>query len=67
MKKRFRKIVVGGKEYAYNIKNGGDGDGGNVLRIWFNKKMIHETEDSLNGEIIITPKFVAEFIISNGL
>lgn len=66
MRKRHRDIVVNGTKYAWTINNGGDGDGGNDLKIWLNKKVIYE--DIIGGHIEITPKMISEIIkeLENG-
>lgn len=60
MKKKFRELLVSDKKYGYTIKNNCDGDGGNKLCIWENKKIIHEVV--IPGHITITPKIVSEKI-----
>ena len=60
MKKKHRNITVNGKEYAWNVHNNVDGDGGNLVKIWYNKKVIFN--DIYGGHHNITPKFISEAI-----
>jgi len=60
MVKKYRNIIVDGIKYAYTIKHGGDGDGGNYLKIWKDKKILMGW--NINGSIILTPKYVADKI-----
>lgn len=62
MKKKFRNIVVDNIEYAWRTcRYNGDGDGGIGIRIWKDKKIIHETFHEGNYEPI-TPKTIADII-----
>lgn len=61
MKKKYREITVNGKKFTWSSgKNNCDGDGGNLLTIWFEKKPIHK--QLFGGHIEITPKLVSEII-----
>jgi len=60
MKKKHRDIVVNGKTYGWLVSPNDDPqDANDVLKIYFNKKLIH-SEDT-NG-MKITPAMVAEKI-----
>lgn len=61
MKKKYREIVVDGITYAWSIKNDCDGDGGNMVTIWENKKPIKEIL-VYDGTIEITPSIVEKMI-----
>jgi hypothetical protein len=60
MKKKYREIVVGGVLYGWTISNNCDGDGGNLLKIWLNKKPIYQ--QLYTGDSQITPETVRKFI-----
>jgi len=62
MKKNYREITVNDIPYGWTINNDCDGDGSNLLKIWFDKKVIYE--EIVEGCIIITPKFVSDIILS---
>jgi hypothetical protein len=61
MKKKFREITVDGKKYGWTLHNDCDGDGGNCIEIWYNKKIIHK--QLISGDIQITPKIISNIII----
>ena len=43
MKNKLRTIIVNDKEYKWSVSNYNcDGDGGSILKIWFNKILIYE-------------------------
>ena len=67
MKKRFRKIVVDGLEYAWTLQNGCDGDGGNFIKIFQNRQLIYEDHEGISGLIDITPRIIVEIIKENNL
>ena len=59
MKKKLRDIVVNGKEYKWSVAHPNcDGDGNCLLRIYYNKKLIHK---ELTGKQI-TPKYIRELV-----
>jgi hypothetical protein len=61
MKKRFREITVDGEKYGWCVNSVNcDGDGGKMLKIFRNKKLIYE--DLFGGDLVITPKGVADAI-----
>lgn len=60
MPKRYRNIEVNGILYGWTLKNGGDGDGGNFIQIWRNKKPIYE--ENMCGNIDVTHKLISEKI-----
>ena len=60
MKKKHRDITVGGIKYAWTIHNNCDGDGGNCVKIWKDKKIL--IDELIRGDIDITPKFISEII-----
>lgn len=55
MKKKYRDITVDHVKYAWNVI---DDDGDAILRIWEDKKIIHNSYVSTD----ITPKLVADTI-----
>lgn len=64
MKKIHRKITVDGFEYTWMAgKPNCDGDGGNLLSIYFFK--VEKYSEVLNGNITITPKLVEQKIREN--
>lgn len=60
MKKRHRDITVNGKKYAWTVKNDVDGDGGNLVKIFYNKKI--KFERLIPGNITLTPKYISKAI-----
>lgn len=61
MKKRYRDIVVNDVPYTWaSGKNNCDGDGGNPLTIWKDRKPIYT--ELISGNIQITPLLVRERI-----
>jgi len=65
MKKKYRNITVESKLYAWNVKSNVDGDGTNLIKIWFNKKVVYENLIPWKTEI--TPKLIRNTIIDNKL
>lgn len=63
MKNKPKEISVAGIQYVWAIKHNVDGEGGNRLTIWKDKKIIFE--DVLRGNIDITPKRVINVIETN--
>jgi hypothetical protein len=61
MKKKFRELTIGDKKYGWTLRNNCDGDGGNGVEIWWNKKIIHH--ELISGYINITPKLISNIII----
>lgn len=67
MKKKFRTITVKGITYGWTLNVNGDGDGGKVLNIWHDKKIIHSKKMEYNFDgndsIEITPRVVRKVIL----
>ena len=57
MKKKFREIVVDGKNYAWSARK--HGDGGMLVKIWKDKKIIYEEHLSYDS---MTPHFISLII-----
>lgn len=60
MKKQYREITVNEIPYGWVVDNNGDGN--NILIIYFDKRIIHK--ELLEGIINITPKMVSQIIYS---
>ena len=67
MEKNFREIKVNGIVYCWTVKHNCDGDNGNWLKIWLNKKVIFDKKIEYNFDgndsIKITPEVVRKKII----
>jgi hypothetical protein len=64
MKKKYRDIIVDDILYAWTVVPVED-DGLNLIRIWLNKKIIHEETIPMydgDNKIEITPLMIAEII-----
>lgn len=64
MKKKHRDITVDGVQYGWTVKDNVDGDGGHMLVIWKDKKIIHE---KFMCGLTITPGLVKRVIESIGM
>lgn len=62
MKKKYREIIVNDIPYGWTVNNNCDGEGENMLSVWFDKKIIYE--ELFENEIVITPKMVVQIIDS---
>ena len=60
MKKKHRYISVNGKKYAWIVQNNFDGDGGNLVKIFYEKNI--KFERLIPGHIILTPKYISQAI-----
>jgi hypothetical protein len=66
MKKKFRDIVVEGKQYGWSVGHKNcDGDGNCKLTIWHDKKIIYN--GVIQEDIQVTPLYIKDFINSLGL
>ena len=61
MKKKHRRIVVDGVEYAWTLN---EDDGSNFVTIWKDKKPIYENYE-FEGDV--TPKMISNLIKENEL
>ena len=59
MKKKHRDIIVNGLPYTWSYQPNDKQEGGGVLKIWKNKKVIYKSEVECD---IVTPSYVAELI-----
>jgi len=62
MKKKYREIVVNNINYGWVVNDNCDGYGGNMLVIYFDKRIIYE--ELFDGIISITPKMISQIIYS---
>jgi hypothetical protein len=62
MKKKYRDIVVDGEKYAWSVEPNCD-DGGCIIKIWKNKKILHRLWYQKNDSI--TPKTIETLIKSS--
>lgn len=61
MKKRYRNIIIDGISYSWSYKVNGDRyEGGGMLKIWKNKKIVFERW--CHCDVIVTPSYIAELI-----
>lgn len=61
MKKKHRDIIVNGSPYAWTYQPNCDKqEGGGVLKIWKNKKVIYKSE--VDCDVSVTPSYIAELI-----
>jgi hypothetical protein len=63
MKKKFREITINNKKYGWTLRNNCDGDGGDCVEIWCDKKVIHR--EIISGHLNVTPKMISNFIIDS--
>lgn len=61
MKKKYRSLIVDGLLYTWTYQPNDDKqEGGGLLKIWKNKKVIFKS--NVDCDVSVTPSYIAELI-----